>query len=117
MSWDHDPFGRSSLPPAFDREARVRLLAEAAEALLAGRLPDPAARLFLAGALQSWLRDGGRLGALERDHLRVAAPHRSTMTAARLYARCSNGRATGDSDADNMGPSETGEPNDEPGEP
>ena len=112
-----DPFGRSAIPAGFTREDRVRLLAEAAEALLAGRLPDPAARLFLGGALQSWLRDGGRLGALERDHLRVAAPHRSTMTAARLYARCSNGRATGDFDVDNMGPSLDGVPDDEPGEP
>ena len=108
MSWDHDPFGRSSLPPAFDREARVRLLAEAAEALLAGRLPDPAARLFLAGALQSWLRDGGRCGSLERDFLRVTQRERSRLTPQRLYARCAR-TATDEAEEDNMEASETGE--------
>lgn len=81
----------------------MRLLGEAAEALLAGKLPSAEARLFLAGALSAWLREGGRLGALERDFLRVAAPHRSTHTPARLWAReCSNGRGTPGTDSDTV---------------
>ena len=82
-----DPFGRSRLPPAFDRADRVRLLAEVAEALLAGRLPSRASALFVGGALLAWLAQGGRTGALERDFFKVAAPRRSTLTAARLWAR------------------------------
>lgn len=75
----------------------MRLLAEAADALLAGRMPSSAARLFLAGALSAWLREGGRIGALERDFLKVAAPARSTHTPARVWSRlCSDVRATGD---------------------
>lgn len=48
-------------PATLDREGRVRLLGEAAEALLAGKLPEPEARLFLAGGLLAWLEGGGRL--------------------------------------------------------
>lgn len=84
----------------------MRLVAEAAEALLAGRLPDPAARLFLGGALAAWLRDGGRLGALERDFLRVAAPRRSTMTPSRVWA--STCRATADDEGGTVVASTTG---------
>lgn len=92
----HDPFGRSRLPVGFDRESRVRLIARAAEALLAGRLPDAPARLFLASALQAWLREGGRVGALERDYLRVAAPRSSRHTASELWRRCSSRGTTDD---------------------
>lgn len=74
----------------------MRLLAEAADALLAGRLPDASARLFLAGALSAWLREGGRCGSLERDYLRVTQRERSTMTPQRLLARVSARRATDD---------------------
>lgn len=71
-----------------------------AEALLAGDMPEPAARVFVAGALQAWLREGGRCGSLERDFLKVTQRERSTMTPQRLYAReCSARRATaGDGD-------------------
>lgn len=48
-------------PAGMTREDRVRLLGEAAEALLAGKLPEPEARAFLAGGLLAWLEQGGRL--------------------------------------------------------
>lgn len=103
----HDPFGRSQMPAGFTRADRVRLIAEAAAALLDGRLPEPAARLFVAGALDAWLREGGRIGALERDYFRVAAPARSTHTPARLYARhCSDARTTPGDEADTLGSSQ-----------
>ena len=57
----HDPFSRTRLPAASTREDRVRLVGEAAEALLHGRLPDAPARLFLAGAISAWLARGGDL--------------------------------------------------------
>ena len=104
MTLPLDPFGRSAMPSGFTREDRVRLIHQAAEALLAGRLPDPAARLFLAGALRAWLENGGRIGELERTYLRVAAPRRSTMTPSRVWARdCSTRRATDDQAGGTMG--------------
>lgn len=93
----HDPFGRSQMPAGFSRADRVKLIAEAAAALLDGRLPEPAARLFVAGALDAWLRQGSRCGSLERDFLKVTQRERSTLTPQRLYAReCSARRATTD---------------------
>lgn len=83
-----DPFGRSRLPGDFTREGRVRLIAEAARALLDGRLPSAEARLFLAGAIAAWLEAGGRCGSLERDYLRVTGRPRSRLTPQRLLARC-----------------------------
>lgn len=108
----HDPFGRSALPPTFDREARVRLIAECATALLAGRPPGAAARLFVGGALQAWLREGGRCGALERDFLRVTQRERSRLTPQRLYARCAS-TATGQDDPGTMKSSTTGDLDDD----
>lgn len=98
----HDPFGRSSLPAGFDRAERVRLIAEAAAALLRGELPAPAARLFLAGALSAWLREGTRCGSLERDFLRVTPRERSTLTPQRLLAQSSASRATPDTGRDTV---------------
>jgi hypothetical protein len=94
-----DLFGRSRLPADFSREGRVRLIAEAAAALLDGRLPDAPARLFLGGALQAWLREGGRCGALERDYLRVTQRERSRLTPQRLFARCARTATDADDDA------------------
>lgn len=106
-----DPFGRSRLPATFDRAGRVALLAECADALLAGRLPSVSARMFVGSALSSWISEGGRIGALERDFLRVAAPPRSTATPARLWAAMrSDVRATGDAGADTVDPDPTMEP-------
>jgi hypothetical protein len=55
----------------FNRPHRVKLLGEAAQALLRGELPAVEARLFLGGALASWLERGGKL---EKDYLRVVKP-------------------------------------------
>jgi hypothetical protein len=46
-----------------------------------GELPEPSARLFVAGALGAWLANGGDL---ERDYFRVKAPKGSHFTPARL---------------------------------
>lgn len=95
MSQRHDPFGRSALPPTFSREDRVRLLREVADALIAGRAPGRAAALFVGGALDAWLRGGGGLGALERDHLRVTPPrgsHRTPAAVARAAAQADEGQ-------------------------
>lgn len=98
----HDPFNRSRLPDDFSREGRVRLLAEAAAALSRGELAEPAARLFLAGALTEWLRTGGRCGSLERDFLRVTQRERSTMTPQRVLAKLSARRGTDADDSDTV---------------
>lgn len=90
------------------------MLARAAAELLAGRLPDPAARLFLAGAISSWLREGGRVGDLERRYLQVTAKERSRMTPARLLARCAS-TATDGGELGTVGASTVGVDH-EPGE-
>jgi hypothetical protein len=78
-----DPFGRSRLPADFSREHRVQLLTEAADALLAGKLPSDEARLFLAGGLRAWLH--GPSGAdLLADYWRVRPPPGKRSTAPRL---------------------------------
>jgi hypothetical protein len=103
MTLPPDPFGRSRLPGDFTREGRVGLIAECATALLDGRMPSREAAMFLAGGVLSWLQCGGRIGALERDYWRVAAPERSTATPARVYARSvSARRATDDEDTGSM---------------
>ena len=58
-------------PRRYDRAGRIQLIGEAAQALLAGRLPERDAALFLAGALLSWLETGG---SLEREFLKVVKP-------------------------------------------
>jgi hypothetical protein len=74
-----DPFGRTSRPPAdLERADRVRLVGQAAQALLRGELPEPAARLFVAGAVLAWLNGDGR--DLVRDYLRLRAPNGSRAT-------------------------------------
>jgi hypothetical protein len=76
-----DPF-RISKPLRVDsREGRCQLLHEAANALLAGRLPSSEARLFLAGGLASWLEHDGDLC---RDFWRVSPPRGSHRTPARI---------------------------------
>ena len=87
-----DPFGRVSAPPAgLTREDRVRLLREAADALMQGQLPPAAARLFVGGALLAWLREGG---SLERQYLRVAAPKGSHLTPSALLRRRDDGASS-----------------------
>lgn len=105
----NDPFGRSTLPPdRWTREFRVQLLHEAFTALVAGELPSPTACAFLGGAGLAWLQDGGPTGSFERDFLKVAPPHRSTVTPARLWAQleASSPRATTDESEGTMRPSD-----------
>lgn len=77
----NDPFARSNLPAEFDLTKRVELVGHAAQALIAGQLPDPEARLFLAGAILGWLEHGGDLA---RDYLQVVKP-KSHQTASALW--------------------------------
>jgi hypothetical protein len=70
-------------PAGLTREGRVRLIGEAAQALLDGRAPGKAAALFLGGALAGWLREGGNL---ERDFFKVIRP-KSHDTVQRVWAR------------------------------
>lgn len=79
----HDPFGRSRLPGDFSREGRVALLGEAFAALMAGELPQPEARMFLASAGLAWLQRGG---SLERDFLQVTKP-KSHRTPTNIWRR------------------------------
>jgi hypothetical protein len=69
-------------PPAtFDRAGRVRLIGEAARALVDGNMPDRDAALFLGGALLAWLESGGDLS---RDFLKITKA-KSRHTAAYLW--------------------------------
>jgi hypothetical protein len=99
VSLPPDPFNRIALPADFSRAGRVQLLGEAAQDLMSGRLPSPAARLFLAGALQAWLEHGGRVGELERVYLRTSSPERSRLTAPELWRRsCARTATSAESD-------------------
>jgi hypothetical protein len=89
-----DPFGRSRPPRTLTRAGRVQLLAELAEALLEGRAVDRDAALFVGGAVLAWLAAGGRVGDLEREHLRIAAPRRSTHTPGHLWRELQAERST-----------------------
>jgi hypothetical protein len=81
-----DPFFR--VPPTFDRESRVLLIAEVARALLEGRPVDPEAASFVGSALMAWLEQGGRVGSLEREFLKTCGKPRSRTTPARIWERC-----------------------------
>ena len=82
MSLPPDPFGRAALPPDHDREGRVLLLAEAFDALLAGREVPRAAAVFLGSAGLLWLSEGGDLA---RDYLQVAPPRGRRNTASVIW--------------------------------
>ncbi len=84
MSLFHDPFGRARLPTGYTREHRIRLLREVADALLGGRRASREAELFIGSAFDAWLREGGGIGALERDFLRVTPPRGSRRTPAEI---------------------------------
>ncbi len=79
-----DPFGRARLPSGFTREHRIRLLREVADALIAGRRAPREAELFVGSALDAWLREGGGIGALERDYLMTTPPRGSRRTPAEI---------------------------------
>lgn len=97
----HDPFGRTSKPPTFDREHRVKLLGQAAQSLLAGELPEPAARMFLASGLLAWLQ--GECDLL-RDAWKVVGKAGSHRTPAALWAAANSSSegATGDKESDTI---------------
>lgn len=79
----HDPFGRDVRPPAdLDRAGRVRLLHDAAEALLRHELPHAAARAFVGSGLQAWLASGGDLTG---TYWSVTAPRGSHLTPSRVW--------------------------------
>jgi hypothetical protein len=89
----NDPFSRSRLPIDFSRAGRVRLLAEAFQALLNDRMPSPEARLFLASGGMAWL-DGQ--GDLLRDLWRVSGPAGSHNTPTSIWRRISSSRGATD---------------------
>jgi hypothetical protein len=78
--------GGSSLPEGFSREDRVRLIGDAAKALLDGRMPSREAALFLGAGLWSWLHESGNPSALVRDYWRIGAPNGSHHTPRLLWA-------------------------------
>lgn len=67
-----------------DRERRVAMLGTFAQAVMAGELPSAESAMFIAGAIQAWLRQGG---SLERAHLKVSARRGSHATPASIWAR------------------------------
>lgn len=80
-------------PAGFDRRHRVKLIDEAATALLEGRMPSVEARVFLAGALRSWLEFGGNL---QRDYLRVVksqSRHTASFLWHQMQAHCNERQA------------------------
>ena len=83
-----DPFNRSKPPTeALDRPARVVLLVEVASALLEGEPPSRQAALFVGGALQAWLSEGGHL---TRDFFKVTSVRGSHETPRQIAARLSD---------------------------
>ena len=77
-----------SPPGHLSREGRVRLLAEAVQAILAGRAPSPEAGTFLASGIWAWLQEGGDLA---REYWKVSAPAGSHRTPAWLLRNASSG--------------------------
>jgi hypothetical protein len=98
----HDPFARvgTALPRTLSRAGRVELLAEIADDLLAGRVPDRTAAVWLGSALTAWLLASKRAN-LVRDYLEVQAPLRSKTTPQTLYRRiCAQKAQTGEGSDD-----------------
>lgn len=76
-----DPFGRSAMPRTASREGRVAMLQEVARALLEDAPCSREAALFVAGAVDAYLRYGGNLA---RDYLRIVPPRGSHSTPAAI---------------------------------
>ncbi len=100
-----DPFGRVRAPTTFDRAGRIRLVGVAATALATGQPVPREAAAFLGGAILAWLDAGGRVGDLEREHLRVTGPERSRKTPGRVWASCCARTAQGADDFETIEPS------------
>ena len=114
MSLPADPFGRSRPPPGFTREDRVRWIHEVAAALLAGLALAPrAAALFVGGALDGWLREGRRVGDLERCFLKTAQKERSHLSAQVLSRRLRVATTTAPTNSETIRSDEPGEGTDE----
>lgn len=92
-------------PQRYDRRGRVELIGQAAEALLAGKLPADEARLFVAGALVAWLAQGGNL---EKDFFKITRPH-SHVTPSRLWRQIEAERLGGRLIADERQDTGTGD--------
>ena len=87
----HDPFGIASataLMRATTRQGRVEMLAEVANDLAAGRIPDRDAARWLGSAISAWLLSSkpSKKADLVRDYLEVAPEPRSKATPQRLLA-------------------------------
>ena len=87
----HDPFGLTSataLLRGTTREGRIQMLAEVAEDLAAGRIPDRDAARWLGSSLYAWLVSSrpAKRADLVRDFLEVAAEPRSKATPQRVLA-------------------------------
>ena len=100
--------GRSRVPLSATLEGRVCLLAAAAEALLKDELPGKEARLFLGGALNAWLQNGGDLS---RDFLKVVRP-KSHRTASRIFQEIQEQNSAHSNEGEESG--EAGESADDP---
>jgi hypothetical protein len=107
MIWS-DPFEKCKSGQVSDltRADRVALLGRAAKALLDGRLPDDAARLFLAGGLLSWLSQGG---SLTKDFWRVCGKQGSNHTESVLWRQIesASGSTTNDDNKPTLNSSST----------
>ena len=99
--FDHHVLDRAwspGQPPAtLDRSGRVKLLGAFAEAALSGKPPSHEGMLFVAGAIQAWLTNGGDL---ERDFLKVTGLPGSHHTAAFMWQQLSEGSSGGAQDLD-----------------
>jgi hypothetical protein len=84
-----------------DRDGRVQLVGEAADSLLALKMPSVPAALFLGGALKTWLELGGNL---ERDYLQVTQ-RGSHRTPSRIWSGLIDDEGHGDTDGNSVGPS------------
>lgn len=95
--------GGARAPAGLDRVELVRRLGDFAAALVAGKQPDAADVLFVAGGIHAWLQRGGNL---TRDYWRTAGRQGSTHTEAVLWAAtCSSRRATATKKAERLAPS------------
>ncbi len=90
-------------PRTHDREGRVSLLVEAADAMLAGKRPSRETELFLGSALSAWLTDHG---SLTRDYLRVDGIPGSHRTAAHIAQNIRSSRGQQEIRGDDTLPAE-----------
>ena len=79
----------------------MRLLGEFSEAALSGKPLNKAGLLFIGGAIQAWLSQGG---SLETDYLKVTAPAGSHHTPAYVWQTlCEDSSSRGAQSEDDAG--------------